>query len=128
MMVAGIGCRKGVSSAEILAALDAALSAHGLARTQIDALASLPQKRGEPALADVASLLQRPLILADETALEATKKTILTRSKASLAATGHGSVAEAAALAVAGPAARLLGPRIAAGPATCAIAYAEAQP
>ena len=127
-MVAGIGCRKGVSSAEVLAALDAALSAHRLDRTQIDALASLPQKRGEPALADVAFLLERPLILADETALEATEKTILTRSEASLSATGHGSAAEAAALAVAGPAARLLGPRIAVGPATCAIAYAEAQP
>lgn len=127
-MVAGIGCRKGVTVVEVLAALDAALSAHGLGRTQIDALASLPQKRGEPALADVAGLLQRPLILADETALEATEKTILTRSEASLAATGHGSAAEAAALAVAGPAARLLGPRIAAGPASCAIAYAEARP
>ena len=127
-MVAGIGCRKGVSSAEVLAALDAALSAHRLDRTQIDALASLPQKRGEPALADVVCLLERPLILADEAALEATEKKTLTRSEASLAATGHGSAAEAAALAVAGPAARLLGPRIAVGPATCAIAYAEAQP
>ena len=127
-MVAGIGCRKGVTVDEVLAALDAALSAHGLERTQIDALASLPQKRGEPALADVASLLERPLIIADEAALEATEKTILTRSEASLAATGHGSAAEAAALAVAGPAARLLGPRIAAGPATCAIAHAQVRP
>ena len=128
MMVAGIGCRKGVSVAEVLAALDAALSAHGVSRTQIDALASLPQKHGELALADVASLLERPLILADETAFNATEKKTLTRSEASLAATGHGSAAEAAALAVAGPTARLLGPRIAIGAVTCAVATTEARP
>ena len=31
MMVAGIGCRKGVSAEDVLAAIDAALAAHGLA-------------------------------------------------------------------------------------------------
>ena len=36
--------------------------------------------------------------------------------------TGVPSVSEAAALAAAGPGARLLGPRVAVGPATCALA------
>ena len=49
----------------------------------------------------------------------------LSRSAASRAATGSGSASEAAALAAAGPAARLVGPRLALGPVTCAIAVAE---
>ena len=39
-----------------------------------------------------------------------------------LALTGVPSVSEAAALAAAGPTARLIAPRIAVGPATCALA------
>ncbi len=51
---------------------------------------------------------------------------MLTRSAASLAATGTGSASEAAALAAAGPGARLLGPRLVLGPVTCALAEGEA--
>lgn len=51
-------------------------------------------------------------------------QTTLTQSLASLAARGTGSLAEAAALAAAGPGARLLGPRVISddGCATCALA------
>jgi cobalt-precorrin 5A hydrolase len=38
------------------------------------------------------------------------------------------SVAEAAALAAAGPAARLIGPRLVIGSATCALAASETPP
>jgi cobalt-precorrin 5A hydrolase len=41
---------------------------------------------------------------------------------------GVPTVAEAAALAAAGPAARLLGPRLVVGAATCALAASGAQP
>ena len=40
MIVAGIGSRKGVAAADVLAAIDAALAAHGLTRGQIDRLAT----------------------------------------------------------------------------------------
>jgi len=45
-----------------------------------------------------------------------------------IALAGVPSVAEAAALAAAGPDARLIVPRIAVGPATCALAETEAGP
>ena len=51
-----------------------------------------------------------------------------TRSERVLALTGVPSVAEAAALAAAGPSARLIGPRIVMGAATCALAATGAAP
>jgi cobalt-precorrin 5A hydrolase len=45
-----------------------------------------------------------------------------------LALTGVPSVAEAAALAAAGPLAHLIGPRLVIGSATCALASSEAAP
>ena len=54
--------------------------------------------------------------------LEAAGARVVTRSERVLALMGVPSVAEAAALAAAGPASRLLGPRVAVGPATCALA------
>jgi cobalt-precorrin 5A hydrolase len=51
-----------------------------------------------------------------------------TRSARVLALMGVPTVAEAAALAAAGPAARLLGPRLVVGAATCALAASGAQP
>ena len=51
MIVAGIGSRKGVAAKDVLAAIDAALAAHGLATTaQIDRLATAALKRDEPAI------------------------------------------------------------------------------
>ena len=52
---------------------------------------------------------------------------LLSRSEASRAATGSASASEAAALAAAGPSARLVGPRLAVGAVTCAIAVAGDQ-
>ena len=42
MIVAGIGSRKGVAAKDVLAAIDAALAAHGLSRGEIDRLATAP--------------------------------------------------------------------------------------
>jgi cobalt-precorrin 5A hydrolase len=57
-----------------------------------------------------------------EAALKAAEPRALTRSERVVALTGLGSVAEAAALAGAGPVSRLVQPRIASANATCAIA------
>lgn len=115
-MVAGIGCRRGASAEEVLAAVSAARVGHGAAR--LDALATLEAKRDEPGIAEAAARLGLPLVIAEAT--EDARG--LTRSAASLAATGAASVSEAAALAVAGPRARLLGPRLVLGRVTCALA------
>jgi cobalt-precorrin 5A hydrolase len=118
--VAGLGCRRGVTAAEVLDAIDAARAAHG--GPALVALATLSAKRDEPALADVAGRLGLPLLIVapgDDGRLR-------TRSAASRAATGAGSASEAAALAAAGPEARLLGPRLVVGRVTCALAVGPA--
>jgi cobalt-precorrin 5A hydrolase len=114
MTVAGIGCRRGTSAEEILAAVAAARGLHAL-----DALATIPAKRDEPGIAEAARRLGLPLVIADPAG---TEDRLATRSAASLAATGTGSACEAAALAAAGPDARLLAPRHVAGRVTVAIA------
>ncbi|MBP7241027.1 MAG: cobalamin biosynthesis protein [Amaricoccus sp.] len=114
MMVAGIGCRRGVDAAEVIAAVAAARAAH--AAIALDTLATL--KRDEPALAEAALRLGLPLLVV----APVDDARLLTRSDASRAATGAGSASEAAALAAAGAGARLLGPRLAVGRVTCAIA------
>ena len=119
MTVAGIGCQRGVAADEVLAAVAAARADH--AGVAINALATVPGKLGEPALGEAARRLGLPLVAV----APVDDAELLTRSAASRAAAGTGSVSEAAALAAAGPAARLVGPRLAVGPVTCAIAVGE---
>ena len=128
MMVAGLGCRKGVDKAQVLAAIDATLAAHGLERTALSALATVPQKRDEPGLAEAALLLRLPLHVAEDEAIRRALPHIISTSDASLAATGTGSVSEAAALAAAGDGAQLLAPRVATGHVTCALARGKDRP
>lgn len=117
MNVAGIGCRRGVARAEVEVAIAAVLARDGHPR--IDALATGEAKRDEPAIAAAAASLGLPLLYPDLTdAVAAT----LTRSARVESLLGVPSLAEAAALAAAGPGATLLGPRLAVGQVTCAIA------
>ena len=115
MIVAGFGCRSGARPASLRAALALAGEGH-----VVDALAA-PADRA-PLLAPLAAALGLPLLALPPAALAAI--TTPTRSAASLAARGVGSVAEAAALAAAGASAQLLVPRRIAPDrmATCAIA------
>jgi cobalt-precorrin 5A hydrolase len=50
MIVAGIGCRRGVTKRDVLAAIEAALEAHGLALGALSALATTDFKRDEEAI------------------------------------------------------------------------------
>lgn len=122
MIVAGIGCRKGVTADAVLAAVDGALSAHGRMRADIAHLATGASKRDEAAIVLAATTLGVPLSYAGPDALGDAETMLATRSKRSLDATGSPSLSEAAALAVAGTDGRLLGPRVAVGPVTCALA------
>ncbi|WP_085987830.1 cobalamin biosynthesis protein, partial [Mesorhizobium sp. STM 4661] len=67
MMVAGIGSRKGVSVEDVLAAIETALEAHGLAMTALSALATTEFKRGEEAIFAAGRELNLPVIVVDTT-------------------------------------------------------------
>ena len=120
MIVAGIGCRKGTSAAAISAAIADALARAGL--DTLDLVAAPESKGGEHGIAAAAAALGVPLVLVAKAELEAAGAHTQTRSERVLALIGVPSVAEAAALAAGGPAARLILPRITVGVATCALA------
>jgi cobalt-precorrin 5A hydrolase len=122
MIVAGVGCRAGASAREIEAAIAAALDRAGLASRALGMIATSSAKGGEPGIA--AAALQRGVkfVVVAQAAFEAAGARAVTRSERVLALTGVPSVSEAAALAAGGPDARLIAPRVAVGPATCALA------
>ncbi|RWB20949.1 cobalamin biosynthesis protein [Mesorhizobium sp.] len=122
MMVAGIGSRKGVSAMDVLAAIETALEAHGLAMTALSALATASLKQDEQAIFSAGRELALPVIVVEDNALKAASSRVISRSDLSQGLAGTPSVCEASALAAAGKGANLLGPRIVLGPVTCAIA------
>lgn len=115
MRVAGLGFRMGAS----LAALEAALAAVEAVGGRAEVLATLPAKAGDPTLAALARRIGVQI-----RAVEVAGINTPTRSPRIQALHGTGSVAEAAALAAAGPGARITVARISApdGTATCAMA------
>ncbi|MEI8153127.1 MAG: cobalamin biosynthesis protein [Hyphomicrobiales bacterium] len=126
MIVAGVGCRAGASALEIEAAIAAALERAGVASSALGMIATSSAKGGEPGIAAAASQRGVRLVVVPQAAFEAAGARAVTRSERVLALTGVPSVSEAAALAACGPDARLIVPRVAVGPATCALASTEA--
>ncbi len=132
-LVAGLGFRAGCEAASLRgalqAALDAASTAHGqpITLAHLNALATAPDKAHHPALLQLATELQVPIhpislpALADQPA--APSAHVPERY-------GAHSVAEAAALAAAGPGATLLGGRSISldRMATAALAFTENTP
>jgi cobalt-precorrin 5A hydrolase len=125
MIMAGIGCRKGASAAEIEAAIAAALAQAGCAPGTLGLIATSDGKGGEPGIVAAAAARGVRLVLVGPADLEAAGTRTQSSSPRVLALTGVPSVAEAAALAAGGPKARLLLPRIVVGPVTCALAEAD---
>jgi cobalt-precorrin 5A hydrolase len=128
VIVAGIGCRKEASPAEIEAVIAAALAQAGFAQDKLGAIATPADKGEESGIAVVALLYGLPLLFVPQPDLEAAAVRCETRSERALAVKGVPSVAEAAALAAGGPEARLVLPRIVVGPATCALAETGSPP
>ena len=128
MIVAGVGCRRGASAPDIEVAIRAALDRAGIAPHALDCIATTAAKNGETGIAAAAANLGVDLVLIPEAELQAANDRTATRSARVLALTGVDSVAEAAALAAAGPSARLLSPRLVMGSATCAVAASGAAP
>jgi cobalt-precorrin 5A hydrolase len=118
-MIAGIGCRSGVTADQVEAAIDAAIDAlqpnpgdAGQAtlparllnnipssRRAISAIATPAAKADEPGIKAAAASRGVPLMLISQAALEAANPATVTRSQRSMATMNVHSVAEAAALA-----------------------------
>jgi cobalt-precorrin 5A hydrolase len=128
MIVAGVGCRRGTAAPDIEAAIRAALDRAGIASHALDCIATTAAKSNEAGMVAAAAKFGVDLVLIPEAELQAANDRTATRSGRVLALTGLHSVAEAAALAAAGPTARLLGPRLVMGDATCAVAATGAAP
>ena len=120
LIAIGIGCRNGCSADAIEGLV---LQALGRApATVLLGLFTLIDKQGEPGLTEAAARLGFAVTYLDREALRAREGQVRTRSAMAEARFGVASVAEAAALAGAGPRSVLIVPRLAEGGATCAIA------
>ena len=126
MIVAGIGSRKGVAANEVLAAIDAALAAHGLALTAlIDALATAELKRDEAAHRRCrrARSACRAASSSTTTALQAASpRTLDAFRRFRSTSPARRRSPRRRPLPRPGRCSRLLGPRIVLGAVTCAIA------
>ncbi|WP_245270958.1 cobalamin biosynthesis protein [Beijerinckia mobilis] len=126
MIAIGIGCRIGCPAEDIAALVRACLI--GENRKPIG-LFTIAEKAGEAGLIEAAQRLGLPLTFLDPAQLAEVAPKAITRSARVEALYGLPSIAETAALAGIGLAgagldAHLLGPRIAEGGATCALAAA----
>lgn len=125
MIVAGIGCRKTISAAQVESAIAAALLHYQLDGCRLGLIAVPAAKGAESGIVAAAAARGVLLVLIAQDALEAADSRTLTRSVRSKDTLNVQSVAEAAALAAAGPHSRLLAPRVAVGPVTCALAEGD---
>jgi cobalt-precorrin 5A hydrolase len=125
MIVAGVGCRRGASAPDIEAVIRAALARAGVASAALSLIATTAAKEGEAGIEAAAAKLGVAVVLVPDAELRAAGERTETRSERVLALMGVPSVAEAAALAAAGPSAKLLSPRLVIGAATCALATSE---
>jgi cobalt-precorrin 5A hydrolase len=128
MIVAGIGCRKGVGAAAVEAAIMTALASRGLGADKLAAVATSRSKGEEPGIRAAAAALGVPFVTIAQPDLEAAGHHVATKSQRVLALTGVGSVAEAAALAAAGTGARLIAERVVVAAVTCALAQSKIAP
>lgn len=125
MIVAGIGCRRGTLSEDIVSLILATLGNLDIAQDRLDAIATEASKADERGIADAARSLSVRLIRCSIADLDRVADKVVTRSSRVQALKGVPSIAEASALVAAGHNARLLGARVAAEKATCAIAISE---
>jgi cobalt-precorrin 5A hydrolase len=130
VIAAGIGCRPACAAEDIVAALEAALTGAGRALVEVAALYAPAARADSAALHAVATTLGKRLELVEQAQLVQCSAGALTHSAHAQRALGVPSVAETAALAGAnaewpGQRARLLGPRVSSGGATCALAVVE---
>jgi cobalt-precorrin 5A hydrolase len=120
--VLGMGCEKGAPVEDLLALAARAFEQAGLAPGRLLALASIDGRAGEPALLAVAHRYDLPIRFYDAPTLERETPRLKNPSELVFARVGCHGVAEAAALAAAGPKGQLILPKIKSAFATAAIA------
>jgi cobalt-precorrin 5A hydrolase len=126
VIVAGVGCRRGAPASDIEAAIRASLAHANVAASALDAVATIASKSTEAGIKATAEKLGVAFVLVSDAEIKAATERIETRSARVLTLIGVPAVAEAAALAAAGPAARLISQRLVMGAATCALAASGA--
>ncbi len=116
----GVGCRKACAADVIAALVHRAIAAIPGARPL--GLFTIVDKKGDAGLAEAARTLGLSLTYLSREVLKAREAETQTRSEHAESRFGVASIAEAAALAGAGPGSVLIVPRAAEGGATCAVA------
>lgn len=119
MIVAGVGCCKGVSPEAVMAALEQASAEH---RVSFAFIATAPIKAEESALLEAATRLGMAFVVVAQADFDAAADRTLTRSELSSKHAGSPSVSEASALAALGEGSRLIAPRTVVGDITVAFA------
>jgi cobalt-precorrin 5A hydrolase/precorrin-3B C17-methyltransferase len=124
VLAVGIGGERHVTAAELETLVDATIKDHGLSRRAIACLVTLDIKEDEPAMHELAEILDVPIrfFTAGELAVEAPR--LKTPSPVVEKAVGVPGVSEAAALAAVGPDGKLVVPKAKSARATCAVARA----
>jgi cobalt-precorrin 5A hydrolase / precorrin-3B C17-methyltransferase len=122
ILALGIGADSGVSAAELHALIQDTLAAHNLSPRDIACIASIDGKQDEAALLALARSLGVPTRFLDVETLRAEAPRLKNPSARVQAATGVPGIAEAAALAAAGPGSELIVPKTKSSHATCAVA------
>ncbi|MGV3650538.1 MAG: precorrin-3B C(17)-methyltransferase [Devosia sp.] len=119
-LVAGVGCERGTSGAEIIGLIEAALDRQGLAPQSLACLATIALKADEGGIIEAAAHFGVPLRLFSTAELAQERYRLVTPSPVVEAEVGVPGVAEAAAL----KAGLLIVPKIKSKRATCAIGRA----
>jgi cobalt-precorrin 5A hydrolase len=122
MIAAGIGCKRGAPASDIEAAIRSALARAQIDAGALDVIATMETKSAEAGIRAAARTFGVSLIVVPALEFAAAGDRVETHSERVSALAGVGSVAEAAALAAAGPASKLIAPRLIVGAASCALA------
>ncbi|MBS1051005.1 cobalamin biosynthesis protein [Gluconobacter japonicus] len=120
MIVAGIGCRSGINTDALLSLVQRVSAGHSLAR-----LAAPAFRKGEPAISALAKILKVELVWISAQDMAERQVECETHSAIAFEKTGFSSVAEACALAGAGPKSCLLVTRQSNRDVTCALAISS---
>lgn len=122
----GVGCERNTKPVELIRLVQGVIDAEGIARDSISGIYSLDLKADEPAMQELANWFGVPFRVFDAATLEAETPRMKHPSDVVFAEVGTHGVAEGAALAAAGPEAKLIVPKRKSDRATCAFALAPA--
>ncbi len=122
VLAVGVGCERGADTGELQALVDETLAGADLAPGALAAIASLDLKSDEEAVLACAEGLGLPARFFTGDELEAETPRLVSPSEAVFREVGCHGVAEGAALALAGPDAKLIVPKNKSKRATCAVA------